>query len=113
MCCFGCVRIEYHPYIPSISIVQLFGKPYTIFAPLFTHANEKTYGLQMFVRVMGTPGVAFVELGHGKEKHLLKMFNAFTASWPLLVFSLLLAFQAGIVIWLTVSKLFSLKEIHL
>ena len=79
---------------------------YTMFGPILSGNDGDTYGGRPYVRLMSSPYVYFVTWDKPSTKNLHKLLTALKGAWPLLCVILLLAVEAGILIWLTVREFY-------
>ncbi|XP_065060053.1 uncharacterized protein LOC135687428 [Rhopilema esculentum] len=105
-CCFhsNCTTINYlKPYTSSLEALEA-AKMVTLLAPFATYTGAKTSLTNTFVEFIKSRGVSYI----GNEDRSYTSFQRFFASvgsnWPLFGLSLLLALDAGIVIWLLDSS---------
>lgn len=72
--------------------------------PVLAVSNMASYFNKPYVKLMDTPGVVFVQMDQSANVIMQKTFSSFADTWPLLVITLLLTLQGGVLIWIFVSS---------
>lgn len=68
--------------------------------PVLAVSNMASYFNKPYVKLMDTPGVVFVQMDQSANVIMQKTFSSFADTWPLLVITLLLTLQGGVLIWI-------------
>ena len=106
-CCFhsNCTTINYlKPYTSSLEALQV-ARTVTLLAPFATYTGAKTSLTNTFVEFIKSRGVSYITNEDRSYTSFQRFFASVGSNWPLFGLSLLLALDAGIVIWVLVSSI--------
>lgn len=79
--------------------------PYsTVIMPWVTNSNALATAGDIFIAAMPTKGVVYVTSLDMSMVHFEKFAASIYSNWPLFCISLVLAIDAGIIVWLLVSE---------
>ena len=82
---------------------ELRNVSYTAIFPILATKAVKQYFAGPFISMISTPGVSYVTVKNDNGDSYDHLVTALRDTWPLLALSVLLALNAGFVVWLLVS----------
>jgi len=100
-CCFSanCTHINYlKPYTSSTEALNRIPEV-TAFTPFVSQANAEIAMSSTYLMLMRTRGVSYLKIQDINYAYFSKFFSSVGSNWPLFCISLLLALDAGIIIW--------------
>ena len=104
VCCFSCTKLRFLPaYKTTTEAIMMFGSS-TVVMPWVTSSSAMKVAGDIFIAVMPTRGVVYVTSLEMSMIHFQKFATSISSNWPLFCISLILAVDAGIIVWLLVSK---------
>ena len=86
----------------KIADVRTIQDNYTVIMPTLAGEKSVHYGGYPFIRFISSPEVFYVTYAD-EHKKAINMFKSLIGNWPLLLIATFLCFEAGILIWLSVS----------
>ena len=104
VCCYSCTTIRFlKPYVTTADGVALYTSS-TMMMPFVTAATSKLTVGDIFVGAIPTKGVIYITNEDVSMVHFNRFATSISSNWPLFCISLLLAIDAGIIVWLLVSR---------
>ena len=104
VCCYSCTKIRFlKPYVTTAEGVALYTSS-TMMMPFVTAATAKLTVGDIFVGAIPTKGVIYITNEDVSMVHFNRFATSISSNWPLFCISLLLAIDAGIIVWLLVSR---------
>ena len=104
VCCFhpNCTHVNYlRPFRSSLEgLVRVSNV--TIFTPFVSQADSEMAMGSTYLSIMKTKGVAYLKIEDMSYAYFSRFFQSVGSNWPLFCISLLLALDAGIIIWILV-----------
>ena len=100
-CCLGCTNIS---YIGPLDPMERFHAKASVAVPIQTSLKAKQFFDRDFVHVIGVPGVSFFVPDYPPDmaKMTTHLFDSIMNTWPLFLMAFLMAFIAGLVVWVLV-----------
>lgn len=74
----------------------------TALTPFVSQANTEIAMSSTYIPIMRTRGVAYVAIEDMSYAYFSRFFRSVGSNWPLFCISLLLALDAGIIVWILV-----------
>ena len=109
-CCFStnCTQINYlKPYTTRIEALLRIPQV-TAMTPFVAKSDADTTMSSVYLPLMKTKGVVYVTISDVSYVYYSRFFRSVGSNWPLFCISLLLALDAGIIVWILVSGCTSL-----
>ena len=104
-CCFNssCTNIRYlKPYTTANEVISLLSEV-TVTIPVVLYSTAKSATGSTFIPLIKTKGVTYISSEDMSVLYFDKFIRSIVSNWPLFMISLLLALDAGIIVWLLVS----------
>eukprot|EP00112_Aurelia_sp_Birch-Aquarium-sp1_P005385 Seg1611.1 transcript_id=Seg1611.1/GoldUCD/mRNA.D3Y31 product="putative potassium channel protein YugO" protein_id=Seg1611.1/GoldUCD/D3Y31 len=101
-CCFNssCTNIRYlKPYTTANEVIRLLSE-ITLTMPLVLYSTAKSATGSTFIPLIKTKGVTYISSEDMSVLYFDKFVRSIVSNWPLFMISMLLALDAGIIVWL-------------
>jgi len=102
-CCNNCTRLVYtKPFKTIKETANWFynSSAYSIMLPALSTSTSTKYFGNPFVKLIKSPGVAYITIDKSAEKFLEKTLQSMGGTWPLIVTVALWTIEGGIIMWL-------------
>lgn len=105
VCCYSCTNIRYlKPYVTNTEGITMFASS-SILTPFVTASSAKLAVGDIFIAAIPSKGVAYITSVDKSMLNFKRFASSISSNWPLFCISLLLAIDAGIIVWLLVGCL--------
>ena len=104
-CCRNCTRLVYmEPFKTAKESSKWFynSSAYSIMLPVLSTSTSTKYFGNPFVKLIKSPGVAYVTIDKSAERFVDKTLQSLGGTWPLIVTVALWTVEGGIIMWLLV-----------
>eukprot|EP00794_Sanderia_malayensis_P019104 gene19104-21019_t len=99
-CCVNCSKINYNLKYKTINELLSQVRAATILTPIVSLIGSKSFLNSTYIELFETRGVAYVTTKERNLEYFQKFLDSILSNWPLFLISILLALNAGILIWL-------------